>query len=576
MRRADDDSKWNRSGTTPSVPAASENNRARAHYFGEPPNVSYGSAGASQQRGLSDYLRVLRRRKWYIICTAILVAGLAVAFSMREQKAYQAQSQVLLNRQDIAGAVTGTPSPALTEDPVRYAATQAQLARSSRVAALAIKAAHVAGRTPTGLLQESSVTPDATADVLDFSVQDRNPAVAARLVKAYATAFVTYQLRVQTGALFLARRQLKQKLEGLAKNTPAYQKLANSDQQLHTMQLLQSRDTVLSYPRTGVQVKPRPTRDGLLGLGFGILIGLGLAFAADSLDRRVRTVEEVEEQLGLPLLARTPTPPRRSRKGIALFDDPGSPYAEAMRRLATNIVFSNPDREARTLLFTSALQQEGKSTTLANLGVALAAAGNRVVLVDLDLRRPSLASLFGAHRLSGLTDVAVGRKRLEDALYPVDIADLESPAGEFDHGESSSHGSLHLLPTGPLPLGPGEFVASDALADRVLTPLSEQFDYVLVDSPPACAVGDAIRLAARVDGIVAVTRLGFATRTALNDLQRQLAAVPTPSLGVVVTGVRVPGVDGYARYAQYTQREGYAAEARNGKSASSPSRHAGV
>lgn len=489
---------------------------------------------------------------------------------MREPKAYQAQSQVLLNRQDIAGAVTGTPSPALTEDPVRYAATQAQLARSSSVATLAIKAARVKGRTPNGLLQESSVTPDATADVLDFSVQDRNPAVAARLVKAYATAFVAYQLRVQTGALFLARHQIKQKLKGLAKNTPAYQKLANSDQQLHTMQLLQSRDTVLSYPKTGVQVKPRPTRDGLLGLGFGILIGLGLAFAADSLDRRVRTVEEVEEHLGLPLLARTPTPPRRSRKGIAIFDDPASPYAEALRRLATNIVFSNPDRTARTLLFTSALQEEGKSTTIANLGVALAASGSRVVLVDLDLRRPSLASLFGAHRLSGLTDVAVGRKELGEALYPVELAGLER--GGFDQAE---HGSLHLLPTGPLPLGPGEFVASEALADRVLTPLSEQFDYVLVDSPPACAVGDAIRVAARVDGIVAVTRLGFATRTALNDLQRQLAAVPTPSLGVVVTGVRVPGVDGYARYAQYTQNESYAAEARNGKSARS-SRHAGV
>jgi tyrosine-protein kinase len=498
-----------------------------------------------------------------------------VALSLREEKVYQAKSQVLLNRQDLAGAATGTPNPALTEDPVRIAANAASLARSSAVAALAIKAAHVDGRTPTGLLQESSVTPDPTADVLDFSVQDRSPAAAARLVSAYATAFVTYQLRVQTGTLFLARHQIKQRLAGLAKNTPAYDKLVQSDQQLHTMQLLQSRSTVLSHPNTGVQVKPRPTRNGLLGLGFGILIGLGLAFAADALDRRVRTVEEAEEQLGLPLLARTPPPPRRSRNGIAMFDDPDSPYAEALRRLATNIVFSNPDRTARTLLFTSALQQEGKSTTVANLSVALAAAGNRVVLVDLDLRRPSLASLFGVHRLSGLTDVTIGRKRLEDALFPVGLADLEIPASDFDASEPSSHGSLHLLPTGPLPLGPGEFVASDALAERVLAPLREEFDYVLIDSPPASVVGDAIRLAARADGIVAVTRLGFATRTALNDLQRQLAAAPAPSLGVVVTGVRVPGIDGYARYAQYTQDERYAAGSPNGKRAKT-SRHARV
>jgi capsular exopolysaccharide synthesis family protein len=223
-------------------------------------------------------------------------------------------------------------------------------------------------------------------------------------------------------------------------------------------------------------------------------------------------------------------------------------------------------------LFTSALQQEGKSTTLANLGVALAAVGNRVVLVDLDLRRPSLASLFQVHRLTGLTDVTVGRTPLDHALLPLQVPDFEEPGESFD---PAVHGSLHLLPTGPLPLGPGEFVASDALAERVLAPLREQFDYVLVDSPPACVVGDAVRLAARVDAIVAVTRVGLTSRNALNDLRRQLAAAPTPTLGVVVAGARVPAVDGYARYARYTQSGTYGS--RNGKSdRSRASRHAGA
>lgn len=580
-REPGDDSKSNRSGTTASVPAASENNHARAHFLGEPPNVSPGATGGTQPRALRDYLRVLRRRKWYVIGTAVLVAGLAVAFSLREQKAYQAQAQVLLNRQDIAGAITGTQNPSFTEDPARYAATQASLARSGAVAALAIRTAHITGRTASGLLQESSVTPDATADILDFSVQDRDPAVAARLVNAYATAFVTYQLRLQTNALSLARAQLQAQLSRLAatglRNGAAYRRLADSEQQLHTMQLLQSKDTVLSHPRAGVQVKPRPSRDALLGLGFGILIGLGLAFAAEALDRRVRTVEEVEEALGLPLLARIPSPPREGRGRISMVEHPDSPYAEAVRRLATSIVFWNPDRSGRTLLFTSALQQEGKSTTLANLGVALAALGNRVVLVDLDLRRPALASLFDAHRLTGLTDVAVGRTALTEALFPVELPALDRTGQGFREWDSPSEGSLHLLPTGPLPLGPGEFVASAALADSVLGPLREQFDYVLVDSPPACVVGDALRLAARADAIVAVTRFGVASRTSLNDLQRQLAAAPTPTLGVVVAGVRVPAGDGYARYARYTQREGYVPGARNGKSDSSrSSRRAGV
>jgi capsular exopolysaccharide synthesis family protein len=564
-------------GHNSSVPPASENNHSRATFFGEPPHVSPGAAGATQPRALRDYLRVLSRRKWYVILTAILVAVLAVTFAAREPKAYRAESQVLLNRQDLANAVTGTQNPQFAEDPARYAATQAAVARSHTVAASAISLAHVSGRTPSELLNESSVAPDATADVLDFSVQDSSAAAAARLVNAYTNAFVAYHLRIETGELFLARRQLKQELSKLSKNSPNYDRLLNSEQQLRTMQLLQSRDHVLSNPTAGVQVQPRPTRDGLLGLGFGILIGLGLAFAAEALDRRVRTAEEVEEEIGLPLLASIPAPPRGSRGGIAMFDDPGSPYAEALRRLATNIVFSNPDRVARTLMFTSALQQEGKSTTLANLGVALAAVGNRVVLVDLDLRRPCLASLFGVHRLIGLTDVTVGRKPLDEALFPVRIGELNRPESSDDPAEPPLHGSLYLLPTGPLPLSPGEFVASDALAERVLAPLREAFDYVLVDSPPACVVGDAIRLAARVDGVVAITRLGLASRAALSDLHRELTAAPTPPLGVVVTGVRSPALAAYARYAHYSQREAYAAAARNGKSdRSRSSRRAGV
>jgi capsular exopolysaccharide synthesis family protein len=496
---------------------------------------------------------------------------LAAVFAAQKPKMYQAQAQVLLNRQDLPNGLTGTQNPAFAEDPARYAATQASVARSPNVADLALTTHHVPGRTATGLLKESSVTPNATADVLDFSVQDRSPTAAAELVNAYTSAFAAYQLRIETNVLYQARQKLKQHLSGMSKNNPSYPGLTHSLLQLHTMQLLQTQDTVLGHPSAGVQVQPRPTRDALLGLGFGLLIGLGLAFAAEALDHRVRTVEEVEEEIRLPLLASLPSPPASSRGGIAMSDDPSSPYAETVRRLATNIVFSNPDRSARTLMFTSAVQQEGKSTTLANLGVALAAVGHRVVLVDLDLRRPSLASLFGVHRLSGLTDVTVGRKALEEALFPVQLGELKEAESSDDPAEPLVHGSLHLLPTGPLPLSPAEFVASEALAERVLAPLRKRFDYVLVDSPPACVVGDAIRLAPHVDGIVAVTRLGLVSRTALSDLHRQLTAAPAPPLGVVVTGVRSPALAAYARYTQYSQRDAYVQVARNGKSDRSPS-----
>gem|GEM_PF-1069032 len=573
VREGREDSNSTGPGTSASVPAAFENNHARASALGEPVSDSAGVAGAEQQRGLADYLRILRRRKWYVIGTTILVTGLAVAFSLREHKVYQAQSQVLLSRQDIAAAITGTPDPALAEDPARYAQTQAAIARSGAVARLAIARAGIRGRTPAGLLAASSVTPDATADVLDFSVQDRDPTAAARLVNAYTAAFVTYEQQLQTNALARARQQIVRQLARLAalgfRNSPAYQRLANSAQQLHTMQLLQSQDTVLSQPRTGVQIKPTPTRDALLGVGFGILIGLALAFVAEALDRRVRSADEIEEELGLPLLGRIPPLPRRQRDGgVAMLDDPSSPYAEAIRRLATTIVFANPDRP-RVLLFTSALQQEGKSTTLANLAVALAAVGNRVVLVDLDLRRPALASFFGLYRLTGLTDVAVGRQPLETALVPIELPSLEADEATR-RPEALQRGSLHLLPAGPRPASPGEFVASAALGSRVLAPLRGRADFVLLDSPPVCAVGDALRLSERVDAVVAVERLGLASRSALRDLQRQLAGAAAPALGVVAAGVTLPALDGYAQYLQHAT---YFARSRNGtQDASLPSR----
>jgi tyrosine-protein kinase len=505
--------------------------------------------------GLADYLRILRRRKWHIVATAALITLLTLALSLSESKVYRASANVLLSRQDIAAAVTGTPQdPALSEDPARYAETQASVARSSAVAQLAITGANVPGRTSGDLLSESSVTPNATADVLEFSVEDHDPVASAQLVNAYAAAFASYKLGLDTTALKRARQQITAQLATLRAHgqqaTAQYRNLLNSEQQLHTMQLLQSEDTVLGHPTAGVQVKPTPSRDALIGLGFGILIGVGLAFAVEALDRRLRSEEEIEEELGLPLLARIPHPPGgpRERTRVTMISAPRSAYSEGVWRLATSIGFASPDDPVKVLMITSAVQREGKSTTTANLAVALARAGNDVVAVDLDLRQPTLASLFNIHRLSGLTDVVVSKADLVDSVVPVELPAV-APAEQPPAGEQGAlKGSLHVLPTGPLPVSPGEFVASDALATRVLAPLRRRYDYVLVDSPPMCVVGDAGALSPRVDALVVVARLGVVKRPALRDLRRQLDAAPVRTLGCVVTGIEVPAAYGYSGY----------------------------
>lgn len=505
---------------------------------------------AVRQLSLRDYLRILKRRRLAVILTTLVVLVGAVVFSLQQQKLYRATVDVLISRQDLAAAVANTPqNPSLNEDPARYAATQASIARSAAVAQLALRRAGARNESSRTFLANSSVTPSSTADTLAFQVDNRNRGMAARLANAYASAFTTYKLQLDTASLQNARNQLLQQIAVLAKRgdikSAHYQNLVASEQQLRTMQALQSQDTVLSHPTEGSQIQPQPKRDGLLGLGFGLLLGIAFAFALEALDRRIRTEEEIEEGLGLPVLARIPSPARRLRDRFVLtmLDDPRGGHADAVRRLATSILFASPDSPSQVLMVTSAVQREGKSTTVANLAVALARAGHAVALVDLDLRQPTLPSHFGVHRVKGLTDVAVGRATLDDALVKVGV----SPANRGTGAEASGE-SLHLLPSGPLPASPGEFVGSEALEARVLAPLRQRFEYVLVDTPPICVVADASILATRVDAVVAVARLGLVQRPALRDLRRQLDASPATALGVAITGDDSGGAYGYSAY----------------------------
>jgi non-specific protein-tyrosine kinase len=174
-------------------------------------------------------------------------------------------------------------------------------------------------------------------------------------------------------------------------------------------------------------------------------------------------------------------------------------------------------------MVTSAVAEEGKSTTVANLAVALSRAGQRVVLVDLDLRRPSISAFFGFGEQVGVTDVALGRAR----LAPVDV-------GHDASGASGSEGNLEILTTGSLPRDAGEFIGRADLT-RVIEELRERADIVLIDSPPLFAVADAIALAAKVDGIIILTRLGVVRRRMLDELRRVLSSVPAAKLGFVVT-----------------------------------------
>jgi capsular exopolysaccharide synthesis family protein len=183
-------------------------------------------------------------------------------------------------------------------------------------------------------------------------------------------------------------------------------------------------------------------------------------------------------------------------------------------------------------MVSSAVEAEGKSTTFANLAVAMARSGKHVILADLDLRRPYIHRFFGHEVLPGLTDVVLGRVRLEEALAEVEIA--ESGA------DSSSHtmmplGRLEILPCGSRPPNIGEFVGTNALSELLMR-LRDRADVVFIDAPPMLQVGDAMTLSAKVDAMIIVVKLSSARRPPLKELQRLLDVSPAAKLGYVLTG----------------------------------------
>jgi len=256
----------------------------------------------------------------------------------------------------------------------------------------------------------------------------------------------------------------------------------------------------------------------------------------EALDTRVRSAEEIGEYLKIPQIGSVSPPPKKLLKDdqLVMLAQPRGTQAEEFRVLRTNLEFvSLAVDEVKTVLITSAVEQEGKSTVAANLALALARSGKRVCLVDLDLRRPYVHRFFHLLRGKGITDVALGRATVDEALAGIDPATgLQTrPSKDGDSGR------LDVLVSGPLPPDPGEFVATQKLAD-ILAELHRRYDLVLLDSPPLLRVGDAMTLSSRADGLVVLTRLNIVKRPMLRELSRMLESVPITKLGFVVTGLQ--------------------------------------
>jgi capsular exopolysaccharide synthesis family protein len=275
---------------------------------------------------------------------------------------------------------------------------------------------------------------------------------------------------------------------------------------------------------------PDVTKNLLMGLAAGLVLGLALALALEFIDQTLRSKEDVEQVTNLPVLAVIPRARGWRHKAdpfLATAEDSFSPAAESYRTLRTSIEFLSIDHAKPRVLITSPEPSAGKSATVANLGVSLANAGHRVVVVDCDLRKPRLHAFFDVDPAVGFTSVVMGKASASEATV-----DIESIPG------------LSVIPSGPIPQFPAELLLGQR-ARTFIEHLRTQYDYVLIDSPPVLAVSDALVLARNVELVVLIARARGTTAGTLAQTAEMLAALDAPMAGAVLNCVRLSRSRGY-------------------------------
>ncbi len=513
---------------------------------------------------LRAQLGVLIRRKWVILIITIIVVGGTVAYTSTQKPIYTATTEVQLGALSTSASLTGINSPqVLSPSEIQ---TEIELFHSAPV--------ENAVKAQLHSLPGVSVNEIGTTSDVSVQATSEFPAKAAQIANAYANAFVTVRnvqasqsISTEQAAVEAQISQINaqtQKLQNQINSTPPKQQAAVqaslqpqldqlSLQEGSLQQSLNYLDIEAGLPNSSASVvspavtpmsptSPKPTRDGLIALIVGLLIGAALAYLIEYLDDTVKSKEDVESiTQPLPVLGLIPymeSWKNRAAPNIIAMNSSNTPISEAYRSLRTSIQFMSLDRSMRTIQITSSRTIEGKSTTVANLGVALAESGQNVILVCCDLRLPRLHEFFELSNEVGFTSVILGDTPLADALQPV----------------ATSRGSLRILASGPRPPNPSELLAGQKTAE-ILTELQVLADVVIIDCPPILPVTDSAVLSKRVDATLLVCMAGVITSRELDRAYEILSQVDAPLVGTVLNGAST--ADGYGGSYGYTYGYGY-------------------
>lgn len=514
---------------------------------------------------LKQYAIILRRWAWLIVLCTLLGGAAAFGASHLMVPVYEASTTLLINPAPASRASPDYTSLLTSE---RLAETYAELLRTRPVLDEVITRLGL-GTDAETLVESVSVTPVRDTQLIVITVEDPNPQLAADIANEIVAVFVVQHREIQAGRYAASEQNLQQELEQIQSDIDRTQASLDAIGDPITAEQVTERDrldTLLAQYRSsyatvlesleevrlaeaqatddvsiveeaqpgGDPVRPRTSLNTVLVATLGGLVAVGVAFLTEYLGETVRSNEEIEALIGastLSVIARIEGKDLPDK--LVTTTRPRSPVAEAYRVLRANIELSTVDQPIRALLVSSAGPLEGKSTTVANLAIAIAQSGKRIILVDTDLRRPTLHKLFQQTNKHGVTTALFRRDGVRAS----------------DHLVSTGLGGLLLMPSGPLPPNPAELLGSRRMAELV-EELKSQADIVLFDSPPLLPVADATLLASLCDAALLVVLAANTRADALVRAKEQLTQSGTRLLGVVLNRVGTQR-DGYYYYYHY-------------------------
>jgi succinoglycan biosynthesis transport protein ExoP len=503
---------------------------------------------------LFDYLRPLWRFKWIALIVVTITVAAVYSFYDRQTKSYEAASQIYV------GPSTGEVSPDSSALQPRDLSNQARLVGSPDVASLVAKDLGYKG-DPVALTGAIKVVPDPSADFIGIIATSSSPQATAQLANSFAKSYLTYRLDARRKVVRQSLASARVELAGLPKLRTD---TAAAGQRQATLAKISSLKDELQFPaRPGkvtvrafvptAAISPKPVRNALFGLAISLLLCIIAAYLLDRSDQRLRNASDVEDHYAEQLLARIPVVRQPSPLDAGIPTVPGA-LEEPFRTLRVNLTLAGVPREHKSLLITSATPGEGKSTIVRNLALAYRDAGLRVVVLEADLRRPSLGATFGATGHKGLAELLLGTARIDEVLQV--ITDPANPGGSANgHGsygppeQDPVMGQIEVITAGSTLVDPTTILTEDRVGP-LLSRLTGMRDLVLIDTPPALTVSDVLPLLKIASGTVIVARAGVTTRDAAIRMRRTLDR----SDHVHLLGIALIGLDDELAYDYESKR----------------------